>query len=566
MKKHGLINKKTTLAFISLTIFFLGALLMWLATLPIPDLDSFEERKVSQSTKIYDRTGKVLLYDVSQNIRRTIVPIDEISRYAKNATVAIEDSEFYEHNGIKPKAILRAVLVNMFSFGFNQGGSTITQQVVKNSLLVQDKLISRKLKEWVLAIKIEKVLSKERILEIYLNDAPYGGSIYGIQEASLAFFGKTSRDLTLAEAAYLAALPQAPSYYSPYGKNKNKLDQRKDLVLSKMLENDFIEKGEYEQAKKEVISFLPRPEENIRAPHFVFFIIDYLKQKYGERVVEEQGLKVTTTLDYEMQRKAEEIVKKHALENSQKFNAENASLIAIDPKTGDILVMVGSRDYFDKEIDGNFNVSIAHRQPGSAFKPFVYAASFLKGYTPKTIVFDLPTEFSTSCSSDSRPLFEGAVCYNPTNYDEKFRGPIMLEEALSQSINIPSVKLLYLVGIDKALALAEKMGIDSLGDKNQYGLTLVLGGGEVSLLDMTSAYGVFANEGIRAPKRSVLKIEDSTGKMLEEEEAKSGEVLDRQAALQISKILSSEALRAPAFGFGSYLNIPARFVAVKTGT
>lgn len=566
LHNHGFDTKKIVLAFFSIAILSAGAILIWLATLPMPDLHSFEERKISQSTKIYDKTGKVLLYDVSQNIRRTIVPIDEISVYAKNATVAIEDSEFYEHGGIKPKAIIRAIVVNIFSLGFSQGGSTITQQVVKNSLLVQDKLISRKLKEWFLAVKIEKILSKERILEIYLNDAPYGGSIYGIQEASQAFFGKSSKDLSLAEAAYLAALPQAPSYYSPYGKNKDRLDQRKNLVLSKMLEKGFVEKADYDKAMQEKVTFLPRPEENIRAPHFVFFVIEYLKEKYGERAVEERGLKVITTLDYDLQRKAEEVTKKYALENSQKFNAENASMVAIDPKTGGILVMVGSRDYFDKNIDGNFNISTAHRQPGSAFKPFVYAEAFNKGYTPDTVVFDLPTEFSTACSTNSQPLYPGAVCYNPGNYDDKYRGPITFKEALAQSINIPAVKALYLVGINNALTLAEKMGISSLGDKNQYGLTLVLGGGEVSLLEMTSAYGVFANEGVRVPYQSIIKIEDSSGEVLEETHPESGEVLPRQSALQISKILSSEILRIPAFGAGSALNIPGRSVAVKTGT
>lgn len=566
LRRYDLDYKKIFVAILAVGIFTFGAILIWLSSLPIPDLDSFEQRKVLQSTKLYDRTGEILLYDVSQNLRRTVVPIEEVSRYAKNAAVAIEDAEFYEHNGVKPKAFLRAVLVNLFSLSFSQGGSTITQQVVKNSLLTQDKLISRKLKEWVLALKLEKVSTKENILEIYLNEAPYGGSIYGIEEASRTFFGKSSSDLTLAESAYLAALPQAPTYYSPYGKNKDALESRKNLVLSRMLENKFITPEERQAALTENVVFLPRSDENIRAPHFVFFVIEYLREKYGDRAIAEQGLKVTTTLDYELQRKGEEIVKRNALINKDKFNAENASLVAIDPKTGGILTMVGSRDYFDEEIDGNFNIATAHRQPGSSFKPFVYAASFLKGYTPKTIVFDLPTEFSTNCSASSQPLYAGASCYNPGNYDDKFSGPITFESALAESRNVPAVKVLYLTGIDNALDLAERMGIESLGDKNQYGLTLVLGGGEVSLLDMTSAYGVFANEGLRVPYNSVMKIEDSSGRTIEELKTEKREVLSRQVALQITQILSNNSLRAPAFGANSYLHLPGYDVAVKTGT
>jgi 1A family penicillin-binding protein len=565
-QRRSLDYNKILLAVLSVGIFAGGLLMVWLSSLPIPDLNSFEQRKVLQSTKIYDRTGEILLYDVNQDIRRTIVPIEQISRHAKNATVAIEDAEFYEHNGVKPKAFIRAIFVNIFSLSFSQGGSTITQQVVKNSLLTQEKLISRKLKEWVLAIKLEKTISKERILELYLNENPYGGSIYGIEEASRAYFGKSSADLTLAEAAYLAALPQAPSYYSPYGNHKDKLDERKNLVLERMLENNFINQEDYSIASREKVEFLPRPMENIRAPHFVFFVLDQLREKYGDRAIEEEGLKVTTSLDYELQAKAEAIVKKHALENKTKFNAENASLVAIDPRNGNILTMVGSRDYFDKEIDGNFNIATAHRQPGSSFKPIVYAASFLKGYTPKTVVFDLPTEFSTTCSPSSQPLSAGATCYNPGNYDNKFRGPVTFEEALAQSLNIPAVKVLYLTGINRAIELAERMGIESLGDKNQYGLTLVLGGGEVSLLDMTSAYSIFAAEGVRAPYQSIVKIENNRGEVVEEPQSERREVLPQQVARQITSILSNNALRAPAFGSSSYLHFPGQDVAVKTGT
>lgn len=559
-----------SLFFLGLGIFMLtsGILIVWGSSLEIPSFDSFEERRVSESTKIYDRTGKVALYDIHENVKRRIVPYGDISRFAKNATVAIEDAEFYEHHGIKPTSILRAMLVNVGGLKFSQGGSTITQQVVKNSLLTSEKKISRKLKEWVLAIKLERVLSKDDILGIYLNEAPYGGNIYGIEEASLSFFGKSARDLNLAEAAYLAALPQAPTYYSPYGNNKKRLEERKNLVLQRMFDLGFISQGEFDAALKEQVTFLSQPETGIHAPHFVIFVRSYLEEKYGKEAVESEGLRVVTTLDYEMQKKAEEIVKKYALENKEKFNAENASLVAIDPKTGQILAMVGSRDYFDKEIDGNFNIALTHRQPGSAFKPFVYATAFEKGYTPETTVFDLQTEFQTTCDPDGNPLpgEKEENCYRPENYDHVFRGPISLRNALAQSINVPAIKTLYLAGIADSLKTARDLGITSLTDPNRYGLTLVLGGGEVSLLEMTSAYGVFANDGVRNRYEKILRIEDKNGNILEEWKQNSERVLPENIAREINDILSDNEARSPAFGERSYLYFDGKTVAAKTGT
>jgi len=558
-------KQKIFTVLLSLFLIFFSIFLLWVSSFRIPNLDSFDERKVAQSTKIYDRTGKILLYDFHENIKRTVVPYEKISRNIKNATVAIEDAEFYEHNGIKPTAFLRAVITNLKNLEFSQGGSTITQQVVKNSLLTNEKKVSRKIKEWILSLKLEKVLSKEEILGLYLNESPYGGSIYGIEEASQSFFGKSSSEISLAESAYLAAIPQAPTYYSPYGNNVDKLENRKNLVLEKMLENGFINEEEFLEAKKEEVVFLVRGDQSIKAPHFVFYIISQLEEKYGKRALEESGFKVTTTLDYELQVKAEEIVKKYALENAEKFNAENASLVAIDPKTGQILVMVGSRDYFDEEIDGNFNVSIAHRQPGSTFKPFVYATAFMKGYTPDTVVFDLSTEFSTNCN-DSSVSLNGGPCYRPNNYDSLFRGPMTLRDALAQSVNIPAIKVLYLAGLQDSLKTAGVMGIDSLTDINQYGLTLVLGGGEVSLLDITSAYGVFANNGLRNKYIGILKIEDINKKVVEEYKEDSFRVIPENIALTISSVLSDNVARTPAFGSSSFLNFPGKDVAVKTGT
>ncbi|OHA99515.1 MAG: hypothetical protein A3E32_00020, partial [Candidatus Zambryskibacteria bacterium RIFCSPHIGHO2_12_FULL_38_37] len=549
-----------------IAIFLLsGGFALWASSLSVPELDSLEKRKITRSTKIYDRTGKILLYDVHENIQRTIVSFSEISRNVKNAAVAIEDADFYKHKGIKPWSIARAILINLGAFEFKQGGSTITQQVVKNSILTSEKKISRKLKEWVLALKLERKFSKEKILELYLNESPYGGSIYGIEEASNMFFAKNSAELTLAESAYLAALPQAPTFYSPYGNNKNKLEERKNLVLQRMFENSFITKDEYDSALEEFVGFKPQRDIGINAPHFVFFVIEYLENKYGRRAVEEKGFKVITTLDFELQKKAEEIIFKYAHENEEKFNAENAGLVAIDPKTGQILVMVGSRDYFDEEIDGNFNVAInANRQPGSAFKPFVYATAFSKGYTPETTVFNLKTQFQTTCTPENLTSDDG--CYSPENYDGVFGGPISFRNALAQSVNIPAVKALYLAGLQDSLRTAKDMGIKSLSNINRYGLTLVLGGGEVSLLDMTSAYGVFANEGMRNEPVSILQIEDGEGNIIEKFSQKNERIIQKNTALQISDILSDEDARAPAFGRHSYLYFENRDIAVKTGT
>ena len=552
------------IAGIALVFLLTGILIFWASSLQVPDLNSFNERRVSQSAKIYDRTGEVLLYNLGENTKRTLISGEKISRNIKNASVAIEDAEFYQHNGIRISSIIRAIFINTLSFGFSQGGSTITQQVVKNSLLTSEKKISRKIKEWILSVKLEQIASKEQILEIYLNESPYGGTIYGVEEASLAFFGKHAEETSLGEAAYLAAIPQAPTYYSPYGNHKEALDKRKDLVLSKMLDNKFITKDEFEKAKNEKVAFLPQGDTSIKAPHFVFWVREYLEQKYGRESLENDGLKITTTIDFKTQSKAEEIVKKFALENKIKFNAENAAIVAIDPKTGQILTLVGSRDYFDKNIDGNFNVAIAKRQPGSAFKPFVYATAFKKGYTPDTVLFDLKTQFSTFCEPWN--FSKESPCFSPDNYDNVFRGPVSLRDALAQSMNVPSVKTLYLAGIKDSLETSKDMGITTLEDKDRYGLTLVLGGGEVTLLDLVSAYGVFGNDGVRNSYTSILKVENGRGEILEEFNPSPRSVLDSNIARTISAVLSDNKARSPAFGESSYLYFPNREVAAKTGT
>jgi 1A family penicillin-binding protein len=545
-----------------------GLLFLWISLIQIPDLGAFDSRKIINSTKIYDRTGKVILYDIHEDIRRTEIPFDEMGTYIKNATVAIEDSEFYNHSGVRLISIMRALVVNVLQGSFSQGGSTITQQVVKNSVLTREKSITRKVKEWILSVKIDQTMKKEDILAIYLNEAPYGGNLYGIKEASRAYFDKEPKDLTLAEAAYLAAIPKAPTFYSPYGRNIEKLNNRKNLVLKRMLDVGFIGQEEHDSAASELVAFKPQEKTGIKAPHFVFFIKEYLEEKYGKEAVEYGGLKVVSTLNYELQEKAEEIVNRYAKENEVKFKGKNASLVSIDPKTGQILVMVGSRDYFDKEIDGNYNAATAKRQPGSAFKPFIYATAFKMGYRPETVVFDLPTEFQSTCDAYGKALpgYKQDECYMPSNYDDKYRGPMTLRDALAQSINVPAVKMLYLSGINNSIKTAKEMGIKTINDPGRYGLTLVLGGGEVTLLDMVSAYGGFATEGLRHPYKSILKIEDAQGNLLEEFSDTTEQVLPKNTALLINDVLSDNQARLPTFGENNSLQFAGRQVAAKTGT
>lgn len=572
-KKLYTFLKNITLLGVSVGFFGAGMILIWATTLKIPDFNALNDRKTTNGTEIYDRTGEILLYNVHEDVKQTEVAFHDISPYIKNATVAIEDAEFYNHIGIRPLAILRAVLVQL-GLGGNryegQGGSTITQQVVKNALLTTERKISRKLKEWIIAVKLERVYSKDEILSLYINEAPYGGNIYGIEEASLSFFGKHAKDVSLAEAAYLAALPQRPSVLSPYGNHTDLLEERKNLVLSRMKDLNFISEEDYLLAQAEEVEFLPRSSHGIKAPHFVTWVREKLIELYGERALQENGYKVVTTLDYELQQQAEEVVETYAEENEIKFNAKNAGMVGIDPKTGGVLVMVGSRDYFDVENDGNFNTTLSqNRQPGSSFKPFVYAAAFTQGYTPDTTLFNVQTEFSTTCTPQGEPLTSENSpneCFMPKNYDGEYTGPMTLRDALAQSVNVPAVKLLYLVGIQKALSLAEDMGITSLTNPDEYGLTLVLGSGGVSPLEMTSAYGVFANEGVRVPYQNILYIEDQEGNTIRSFGSNAETVLDRNVALQISDVLSDNTARTPAFGARSYLYFDGHDVAVKTGT
>jgi 1A family penicillin-binding protein len=541
-----------------------GIGILWAALTPIPDLNSFDSRKVAQSTKIYDREGKTVLYDLNHDVRRNVVPLAEISPNLQKAAIAIEDADFYHHSGVSLTAVARAIVVDIQTMSFAQGGSTITQQVVKNTILSGDKSPIRKFQEWVLAWKLEQRYSKDQILEFYFNVTPYGGTLYGAEVAARAFYGKSANDLSLPEAAYLAAIPQLPTYYSPYGNNREDLDARKDYVLERMQILGYITEEEKAAAQKETVVFSRQQNNTIIAPHFVFYIEQQLEKMYGPEVVT-SGLTVITTLDTDLQNAAQSIVKEYALSNATKFNASNAALVAIDPKTGQILSMVGSRDYFDTEIPGNYNVAVAPRQPGSAFKPFVYATAIEKGYTSETVIFDVPTQFSTACSP-SDVMNSTAPCYAPQNYDLKFRGPMTFRTALAQSINIPAVKTLYLAGIDNVIGLASRMGITTLGTAKDYGLSFALGAAEVSPLEMASAMGVFANDGVRNPPVGILEIRDMKGKVIKKFEAKPEQAISPDVARTIADIMSDNQARIPSYNPVNPLAFTDYDVAAKTGT
>lgn len=542
----------------------LGIVLLWLAFTPMPALNAFDTRREAQSTQIYDREGKTLLFDLNSNMKREVIPLAEVSPYLRNATIAIEDRRFYSHFGIDLIGIARALWVDLQHMAFVQGGSTITQQVVKNTMLTGDKSIIRKLKEWVLAVRMEQRFTKDEILEFYFNTTPYGGTMYGAKVASRQFFGKDPADLTLAEAAYMAAIPQRPTFLSPYGNNRDVLNARQEAVLAAMLELGMITQEEHDEAVREEVVFQRQQNNSILAPHFVFYIEQILEERFGPDVAA-QGITVITTLDADLQREADRIVYETAIANEQRFNASNAAMVAVDPKTGQILAMVGSRDYFDESIDGNFNVAVARRQPGSAFKPFVYAAALQKGYTPETIVMDLPTQFSTTCSPAD--VYNSTLpCYAPGNYDDTFRGPMTFTTALAQSINIPAVKALYLADIPNVLTLAKNMGLTTLGQPRDYGLSLALGAAEVRLLDLTGAYAAFANDGTYHVPTGILEIRDSNGRTIERFERQPRQAIEPEVARQMNAMLSSNEARFPQYPADNPFNFPGYDVAAKTGT
>ncbi len=521
----------------------------------LPDPNKLIEREAIESTKILDRNGK-LLYELYDEEKRTLVKLEDIPKHARDATVAIEDKNFYNHRGISLTGILRSVIINILTASKSQGGSTITQQFVRNSVLTLEKSWTRKIKEIALSLEIERRYSKDQILQLYLNEIPYGSNAYGIEAASQTFFGKSVKDVSIAEAAYLAALPQAPSRYSPYGPNREVLDGRARSVISAMADQGYITREQKETALKENIEFR-KIGRGILAPHFVLYVQDILAKEYGDVSLRRDGLRVITTLDLDLQTEAERIVRQQVETNEKKYNMHNGSLVAVDPKNGQILAMVGSRDYFNEENDGAVNIALRPLQPGSSFKPYVYAAAFKKGMSPATMIMDVKTNFGEF----------GGKEYTPSNYDGKDYGPVSIRKALQGSLNVPAVKTLILTGIEDAIDTAESMGITTLKDRSRFGPSIVLGGAEVKLLEHTAAYGIFATGGVKHDTIAILKIEDKSGNVLKEYAESAGrEVLDPQIAYQITNVLSDDPARHFIFGINNKLHLPGRPVAAKTGT
>ncbi|HTX87099.1 MAG TPA: transglycosylase domain-containing protein [Candidatus Nanoarchaeia archaeon] len=552
-------------------IFLLGAVLLFAAfawfSRDLPNPNQLMDRQVAQSTKIYDRTGTVLLYEIHGDQARTLVQLADIPNNVKWATIAVEDKNFYdEKSGFSVQAILRTAFTDII-FHRKAGGSTLTQQFIKNAVLTNEKTLTRKIKEIILAYRLEQKFSKDQILQMYLNEIPYGSTAYGVEAASQRYFKKDVKNVDLAEAAILAALPQSPTVYSPYGSHKDLLVARQHYILDLMAQQGYITADEAAAAKAEQIKFAPDAE-NITAPHFVMYVKELLTEKYGELMVEQGGLKITTTLDVNDQKLAEQAIddwwnktkvvdKKTGQENPyNSFGASNAALVSIDPKTGQVLAMVGSRDYFNEAIDGQVNIATSLRQPGSSLKPVVYSALFLKGYTPNTILHDVSTNFS---SDPKNP-------YQPQDFTGKELGPVTIRAALQGSLNIPAVKATYLAGLDNIVNLAKTFGYTSLNDESRFGLSLALGGAEVELLEHTNAYGIFSQEGAYHPVASILKVEDKDGKVLEQWQPSSQNVLDQNVAREITDILSDNNARAYMFGLHSNLQLGDRPVAAKTGT
>ncbi len=533
---------------------FIGATgyVLWISK-ELPDPEKISERQVAQSTKIYDRTGSKLLYEIYQEQKRTVVDLKDISPWVIKATVIVEDKHFYEHSGIRVTSIIRAQISNILGRASGGGGaSTLTQQLIKNALVGNERSYYRKIKEAILALRLEQKFDKDQILKMYLNEIPYGSTNYGIEAAAQSYLKKSAKDLTLAESAMLASIPQRPSRYL---NDFEALKARRDHILKLLLTDNQITPKEYEEAIAQEIK-LEKTSGILAAPHFVLYVKQILGDKYGEKAVDEGGYKVITTLDLDKQLLAEKIVKEQGDKFVTEADANNASLVAIDPKTGQIISMVGSRDFENDEINGQYNVAtLARRQPGSSFKPFVYALAFEKGYTPETVLYDVTTNFDRRSGSD----------YTPKNYDGKENGLVTMRKALQGSLNIPAVKTLYLVGVKETIEFAGRFGYTTFtGD---YGLSLVLGGAEVKLLEHTNAYATLANQGVYNSPVSILKIVDNTGKIIEEWKPREGtKAIEPEVSATITNVLSDNNARAYVFGSNSTLFLPERPLAAKTGT
>jgi len=536
------------------SILLLVILIIFYLVSEVPNPTKLSSNEYPQSSKIFDRKGQ-LLFEIYSEKRRTPVTLSEIPDNLKKATLAIEDVNFYKHNGFDIKGILRGLFRTVFQ-GRLQGGSTLTQQLVKNALLTQERTISRKIKEAILTVATEILYGKDQILEMYFNQTPYGGTLWGAQSAAKGIFNKDVKDLDLAEAALIAGLPGSPTKYNPFS-HPEAAKARQEIVLSRMNQVGFITKEEMEKAKNEKLDYYLN-KTGILAPHFVFYVKEQLTEKYGLKKLNEGGLKITTTLDLDIQKLSETIVASEVAK-LKKSNVTNGAALVTEPGSGQILAMVGSIDYFSNEIDGKYNVTTALRQPGSSIKPLNYATGLELGkITPASIIDDNPTCFE---QINQKP-------YCPTNYGNAYYGLQTVRNSLANSLNIGAVKVLKLNGVETFIASASAMGLKTFKDPSNYGLSLTLGGGEVYMTDMSTAYGVFANMGVKQNLTPILKIEDKDGKILEEFKENPGErVLSRETSFIIQNILSDDGARSMVFGSGSLLNIKKHpEVAVKTGT
>ncbi len=563
--------KRMAINLLQLTlVFFLAGTILALSlflyhTHDFPRPDRFTRNSPAQPTRIYDRRGEVLLYNIFGEENRLIVPLDQISIYAQKAVIALEDNRFYQHRGVDIRGVARAILVGLRLRRPTEGASTISQQLIRSHFLTGERTVRRKIREIVLTLELERQYSKEEILEWYLNQVPFGSNFYGIESASQGFFHKPASQLTLSEAATLAALIQAPSALSPYGQNQARLIGRQKYALERMHRLEMISAEELAQGLKEEVNFADIIH-SLKAPHFTLEVIRELESVYGRNRLERDGLKVYTTLDWELQQMAERIIREK-VESYSVLRIYNGSLVAIDPQSGAVLALVGSKDYFAPSYpDGctenclfqpKFNVAVSgERHPGSALKPFMYAVAFQKGYTPDHVEDDRPTNFG---------LWGGSY-YIPRNYDGRFRGPVTLRSALAQSLNIPSVKVfMYRAGMEDSLKLLADAGISSQLPTVP---SLVLGGSGVKLLDLTAAYGAFATEGLKVVPYFITRIEDAQGQVIfENKNTPSLRILSRSVAQDINHILSDNEARAPMFGRSSNLYLPEHpEVAVKTGT
>ncbi|MDZ7586289.1 MAG: transglycosylase domain-containing protein [Patescibacteria group bacterium] len=533
-------------SFLFLTLFYL----VILKGLPSPT--DLVNRPPSLSTKIYDRHQK-LLFTFYKDQNRSLISLNDIPQHFKQATLAIEDSQFYHHNGISWSGIFRSFSQIIFKQQL-QGGSTITQQLIKNALLTPERTIARKLKELILTIETEILFSKDQIFTMYLNQVSFGGTAYGAEEAAQAYFGKSISDVNLAEAALLAGLPASPTTYSPFGSNPYLSIYRQHQVLNRMVEEKFIASQEAELAKQQKIKLAPQYA-NIKAPHFVMYIKNLLAQEFGETMVEQGGLTVITSLDLDLQDKIQTIVTEE-INSLFPLHITNGAALVTHPQTGEILAMIGSRDYFDVDRDGQVNLTTALRQPGSSIKPVNYAYALENNYTAASIIQDSPVTYD----------IPGSKPYSPINYSNTFHGPVTLRTALANSYNIPAVKVLASYGVANMIAQGKKMGITTWTQPERYGLSLTLGGAEITMNDMTVVFGVLANQGKKVALHPILKVTDANNKILPLLNSPSEVVIQPGTAFILTDILADPVARIPAFGSRSYLNIPNHQVAVKTGT